>query len=155
LDRAHRLAQFYRLSDEAERREAIQTTGNDYYGDSGAAEVCANGLKQLGVFAHPEWWDHLPDEDLQEQQREELREDVYHQLLLLGVIRAKRGAQLLGKQEATAFFQSGLEALQAANRFRPESYSGQRMEAMALFATGHSDQIKRFTVDEPSSATDY
>jgi tetratricopeptide (TPR) repeat protein/tRNA A-37 threonylcarbamoyl transferase component Bud32 len=154
LDRAHRLAEFYRLADEAERREAVQSTRADNYAESGAVGLCEDGLRQLGVFERDDWWNHLPDDDLQPEQRGELREDVFHQLLLLGVVRAKRGAPVFGKPEGRDAFRSALDAFVVANRFRPDSYMGSRMEAVALFATGQTDKIKPFAAQEPGGATD-
>jgi tetratricopeptide (TPR) repeat protein len=156
LDRIHRLAQFYLLTDEAERLEEMQSTrAHSYFADSGAAEACENGLRQLGVFEHEDWWDHLPEDDLDEQQRAELREDVYHHLLLLALIRAKRALPLLGKQEATTLAQSGLEVVAVANRFRPDGYAGRRLEALLLLAGGRGDEIQPFTAHEPTSGTDH
>jgi tetratricopeptide (TPR) repeat protein len=156
MDRAHRLAQFYQLADEAERREALQTTWGDYYGDSGAVEASENGLAQLGVFEHEYWWDHLPEDDLQEQQKEALREDVYHQLLLLALIRVKQAFRFLNKEEErNAAFKSGLETLQAANRFHNDSYVGERLEYLGRYAIGQANQNPSFTAQEPKRASDH
>jgi tetratricopeptide (TPR) repeat protein len=154
LDRTHRLAQFYELTDEAERREAVQST-HKVYGESGSAAPGEAGLRQVGVFEEEEWWKHLPDADLTEAQRGELREEVYHQLILLAIIRAKRGGQLFPRPAAAPFFESGLEAVTAANRYRPDSYAARRLEAGLLFLLGRGDEIKPFAVQEPRTAADH
>jgi serine/threonine protein kinase/Flp pilus assembly protein TadD len=154
-DRAERLAGFYESTDQAERLEAEQSTRADNFADSGAAAVGERGLARLDVFEPGEWWNRLPDDDLTQAQRDRLREDVYHQLLLLAGVRAKRG---LGKGwglETEAAFRAALQAADAANRFRPESYAGRRMEAFAHLVLVEPGQIRRNVVQEPNSATDY
>jgi tetratricopeptide (TPR) repeat protein/tRNA A-37 threonylcarbamoyl transferase component Bud32 len=155
-DRAERLAEFYELANRAERLEAEQSTRRDNFADSGAPEVCERGLSRLGVFDHAEWWKDLPDQDLTAEQAERLREDVYHQLLLLAAVRAKRWTAKPGSPEMDGTLRAGLEAVRAANRYRPGSFSGSRMEAFGLLllrqpARKGGPDLAR----EPTSATDY
>ncbi|HBE70922.1 MAG TPA: hypothetical protein DDW52_22480 [Planctomycetaceae bacterium] len=80
--RTQRLVDFYRdltlaedlTFDEHSRRSTI---------------LFQRALKQIGVFQNLEWWNNLPDEDLDAQQRHKLREDVYRSLYLLAALRLK------------------------------------------------------------------
>jgi hypothetical protein len=137
-DRAGRLARFYQLSDWAERLEAEQDGHVDTIADSGAVAACAAGLAKLGVFNHDAWWEHLPDPGLTSGQRERLREDVYRQLLLLAAVRVKTHLWL-GEVSAA---REALPPLDAANRFRPESFAGCRMKAWALTQFGRPDKAR-------------
>jgi tetratricopeptide (TPR) repeat protein/tRNA A-37 threonylcarbamoyl transferase component Bud32 len=156
LDRARRLARFQWLSDEADRLEQMQGNRPDFFGESGAAIPCHEGLAQLGVFQEVEWWRHLPDADLLDRQKEELRQDAYHQLILLAAIRAKQGARhFLNPQKFRPFFESAMKALKCANDYNHNTFVGTRAEAFALFGIGQGDKAKPLMVAEPQTPTDH
>jgi tetratricopeptide (TPR) repeat protein len=156
LDRARRLARFYQLADEADRLEATQSTRPDFFADSGAEGPCREGLAQLGVFQEEDWWLHLPEDDLLDPQKKELKEDAYHQLILLAAIRGKRGVWQFGNPRAfRPVYEEGMEALNLANRFRPDTFIGTRGEALGLYGIGQGDKVKTFSVAGPETPTDY
>jgi hypothetical protein len=155
-ERTHRLARFYQLAGEAQRREEVQSDQSDFFADSGAEKPCYEGLAQLGVFEKDEWWKHLPVADLLEVQAGELQEDVYHQLILLAAIRGKRAAtQLSNPQEFRPLLAEGFAALKQANRFSPDTFLGERLEALCLYFLGEGDKVRPFTNGEPQTAADH
>jgi tetratricopeptide (TPR) repeat protein/tRNA A-37 threonylcarbamoyl transferase component Bud32 len=153
-ERVQRLVDFYWLADEAERREAEQSTLNPY-APSGEGNPCEDGLRRLGVFDHPQWWTALPDDDLLPAQKDRLRNDAYHQLLLLTLVRAKMAVLNFGKPAGAPAFRAALESVKLANGFRPDSYSGSRMEYFLHTALGQPARRKPLTVLEPGTASDY
>jgi serine/threonine protein kinase/Flp pilus assembly protein TadD len=75
-------------------------------------------LDQFEVFAHPRWWEALPDEDLTPRQRELLRLDVHGHLLMLGAVHARHGfMNLTNPAKAREGGRRGLEVLTAAKAF--------------------------------------
>jgi serine/threonine protein kinase len=80
---AHRLLEFQKLSDEAERSAFVEN-------DDNARQKCEDGLKALGVLTAGErWWESLPAGSLTTEQVHELQVASAHQLLLLSALRIK------------------------------------------------------------------
>jgi serine/threonine protein kinase/Flp pilus assembly protein TadD len=154
-DRAQRLAAFYRLADEAERLEAEQSTRPDNLADSGAGALCEKGLRRLGVFQHEKWWEHLPYEELEDRQRDDLKEDVYWYLLGLAAMRVKGGLGKIGSSEGNAIFRQALEAVAAAKRLNPQEWAVTHIEAVIRAGMGENGALNQFAAGEPSSAIDH
>ncbi len=58
---------------------------------------CLAGLRIMGVLEKQDWWFHLPDEDLTPAQQDQLRWDIYKQLLSLDAVLVKMiGIRLTG-----------------------------------------------------------
>jgi tetratricopeptide (TPR) repeat protein len=147
LDRTRRLQEFYRLADEVERHWF-------YEQDEAAEAACQRGLTALGVFAHNPWWRSLPGEDLTRQQREQLQEAAFRQLMYLTALRAKRGITRFGDPAVAGAFRSALEAVALAQQFRP-SQIGRGAEIVCALAVGKRDGIAPQTFAEPNGAADY
>jgi serine/threonine protein kinase len=57
--------------------------------DVPALTVGAAGMHALGIWDKPDWWNHLPDDDLTPRQQDQLLWDVYHHWLMLDAILTK------------------------------------------------------------------
>lgn len=105
-ERTGRLVRFYRdltraedlTFDEHSRRSTI---------------LFQRALQQVGVFDQLEWWNHLPDDDLNASQRHQLREDVFRGLYLLASLRLKE--TLPSEYTIQAFLQFSGQNSQEAN----------------------------------------
>jgi tetratricopeptide (TPR) repeat protein len=73
--RVHRLAAFSMAA-----RSALTFAGEEDF--ARALHACASSLRALGVFDDPEWWQHLPTQDLEQPQIEQLQQTAYRALLL-------------------------------------------------------------------------
>lgn len=146
-DRANRVVDFYRLADDAERLEFMEH-------DDEATSACEAALEKLAVFEHAEWWKHLPADDLSPDRHEQLRDDAYRQLLLLGALRAKRGLLNFGSPSVAEAYRSALETIQAAQAYRP-SHAARFAEAFCWIGLGQSDKVGPILELEPTSAADY
>lgn len=76
-DRLKRIAEFYRLAAKAQEANFLSQ-------DESEIIATMKGLDLLGVWLAADWWNHLPDEDLNAEQRFQLREAIYRSLVLLG-----------------------------------------------------------------------
>ncbi|HEY2146340.1 MAG TPA: serine/threonine-protein kinase, partial [Pirellulales bacterium] len=111
-DRLHRIAEFYKLVDDVER--------SGFFGeDEQAEQQCLAAVNLFGGLSDPKWFDDLPAEDLTPSQHERLQEEVFRQLLFLSAMRAKRGLTNLGDPKDADAYRSALDALAAANRWKP------------------------------------
>ncbi|MBY0395511.1 MAG: tetratricopeptide repeat protein, partial [Thermoleophilia bacterium] len=89
---AGRLATFTRYWERAERL-ALGTEDRWYAAeDDVVIAVCETALRSVGVLGGAaDWWNHLPDRELQEGQQLRLRDEAGTALALLAVWRTKRG----------------------------------------------------------------
>ena len=110
--RLHRIAQFYKLVDDAERSAFFEE-------DEQAEQQCLAAVSLFGGLSDPKWFDDLPAEDLTPSQHERVQEEVFRQLLFLSAMRAKRGLTNLGDPKDVDAYRSALDALAAANRWKP------------------------------------
>jgi eukaryotic-like serine/threonine-protein kinase len=145
-DRAMRIADFYRLSDLGERNEFLE------YDDLGE-DQCESALRRLGVFDAPRWSEHLPNDDLAPQQREQLREDAFREILLLASLRAKRGLMNFGHPEAADRYRQALELVEMSRQLRP-TQSAQTLEAFCRLGLGQLFNLRPQAPIEPSCPAD-
>jgi eukaryotic-like serine/threonine-protein kinase len=150
------LVEFYSLADQAEKLAFLEY-------DVEALTACERALTNLGILHDPEWAAHLPATDLTdpadanpERLLQQLREDVYRTLMLLGALRLR--PVLMKKSDdpvALEACRSALEAVEMAHRFRP-SFSGRLVELFCYLRLG---QLHRLLIwkpaTEPTSAADY
>lgn len=85
-DRTSKIVEFYRLGAKAQEETFFDRT-------SRAAIYCQAALDELGVLDQPSWWNHLPDADLSEIQREQLQSEVYRITTLLASMRLAETAK--------------------------------------------------------------
>lgn len=111
-DRLHRIAQFYKLVDDAERSAFFEE-------DEQAEQQCLAAVNSFNALTNPKWFDDLPADDLTPSQHERLQEEVFRQLLFLSAMRAKRGLMSVGDPKNAEAYHSALDALAAANRWKP------------------------------------
>ncbi|GAB5402953.1 MAG: serine/threonine-protein kinase [Aureliella sp.] len=114
-----------RVSDISGRRERIGRLV-EFYHDLTRAEdltfdehsrrstiLFQRALQRVGVFQQLEWWNHLPDDELDASQRHQLREDVFRGLYLLAALRLKE--TLPSEYTIQAFLQFSGENSKEAN----------------------------------------
>ncbi|MCR9199540.1 MAG: protein kinase [Planctomycetaceae bacterium] len=85
-DRIRRISEYRMLARKAQEANYLAL-------DQDEVSATVRGLGLLGVWDNPEWWNHLPGQDLRIAQQEQLQDDVYRSLALL--------ASTLLKQTAT------------------------------------------------------
>jgi tetratricopeptide (TPR) repeat protein len=156
-DRLHRLAEFFRLADQAESRLA-ESKGDE------ALAACKSALNRLGVFDHPEqWWSHLPAEDLTAEQLKQLQREACRALMVLGVTRLQRGLQrglLPFGSSSREDYSSALEAVPLIQEFHRseyhrESHAAGLLEGACRLKLGQHDQLKKMPAPDPASPADY
>ncbi len=147
-DRVRRLAEFYRLSDEAERLEFFEY-------DDQAEDAATAALQGLGVLDEQQWWEKLPGDDLSARQASQLREDVFRQLILLGAIRAKRGLIHFADPRYASSYRGALDVVAHTQRWRP-SQSARVLEVFSRLGLNplEAARIKAEPPIEPTSAAD-
>ncbi|HKD37517.1 MAG TPA: protein kinase [Pirellulales bacterium] len=111
-DRLHRIAQFYKLVNDAQRSAFFEE-------DEQAEQQCLAAVSLFGGLTNPNWFDELPADDLSPSQHERLQEEMFRQLLFLSAMRANRGLMILGDPKSGEAFRLALDALAAANRWKP------------------------------------
>jgi eukaryotic-like serine/threonine-protein kinase len=117
-DQAHRLVEFNRRADDAERLAFLEY-------DDEAIDAAESALEQLRVFEHQkEWMAHLPASDLAWAQREQLQKDAYRTLLYLAGMRAKRGLIDANDPAAKSGYSSAIEAAALAQHFQKAQSAG-------------------------------
>lgn len=90
IDRLEKLTAFYR---QAEMSEEFNVMSRDTQGIMAATAA----LRSLGIWDRLDWWAHLPDQDLNPQQSDQLRWDAYQQWLMLdGMLVKTIGTRLFG-----------------------------------------------------------
>jgi serine/threonine protein kinase len=115
---AHRLVEFNRLADDAERLSFLEY-------DDEATDAAESALEQLQVFEHQkDWAARLPADDLTWTQREQLRKDAYRTLMYLAGMRAKRGLVDANGPVAKAGYSSAIEAAELAQHFQKAQSAG-------------------------------
>ena len=135
-DRLQRIVSFYQHADIHERLNVMSR-------DTKAMTACISGLKSLDIFDKDDWWFRLPDEDLSAAQRDQLRWDVYQQLMLLDAMLTKTiGVRLIGTEKIAS--RSGL--IRGARRFLGTD-AGKREAAAVLVV---SDRLDGFRLAEAS-----
>jgi Tfp pilus assembly protein PilF len=82
--RVHQLNTFYTAA-----KQVYALAGEEDFGK--APGVCEQALQALGVFDDAQWWEHLPIEDLDRDQVEHLKQEVYRQLLLFSALQLVPG----------------------------------------------------------------
>jgi eukaryotic-like serine/threonine-protein kinase len=144
-DQAHRLVEFHRLADDAERLSFLEY-------DDEATDAAESALEQLQVFDHKkEWAALLPAADLTWAQHEQLRKDAYRTLLYLAGMRAKRGLVDANDPAAKAGYSSALEAAALAQRFQKAQSAG-LIELLCHLRLGQPFQLPPRR--EPTNAAD-
>jgi tetratricopeptide (TPR) repeat protein len=154
-DRVHQLVRFYQLADDVERFTFLQDNAQAL----GAAE---EALSVLEVFAHEQWWAHLPDaelsrrqgEHLQRGQKEHLQNEVYRQMLYATALRATDAVTSRTSQERKAKFRSALEILPLAEKFR-RSHSASMLNRFCRFGLFELGSLRPLPQGDPSGAVDY
>ena len=146
-DRIQRIADFQRLSDAAEQQEFFEN-------DDRAEDLCEAALRQIGVFNEQEWWKHLPTEELTAAQADQLRENVFRELLLLASIRAKRGLMHFGDPKFFPSYRGALELVAMANRYHP-TMSARVLEVFAKLGLFEAPPPLTNPLSEPSGPADY
>ena len=130
--------------------------------DREAVEECLIALNELNVFENLEWWNRLPKEDLSPETLDRLREDVYHQLVLLTAIRMKLSVsniqhawQLLfpPKLEQMEDFRLILNSAKMVRRFRPAD-SVRIMEEFCMNRLGLRKKLPDVSQLDPQNASD-
>ncbi len=154
LERVRHLAGFYRLANEAERAitEREEPVYAEEKGDRAPPRLCENALRELGVLDRDRWPLHLPDLDLTDDQRRQLRNDVYRQFLLLAGVRAQAGVLNFGSRKLALVYRGALRAVAAARQFRPDSYVAGVVEAFCLLGLGQSSAVKPLKARAPQTA---
>jgi serine/threonine protein kinase/Tfp pilus assembly protein PilF len=91
LERARRIAEFYRLKDRADRL-AYETAPGGSPTDAEVVRSCEAALARLHVLdGPPDWWARLPGDDLLPAERARLEEDATVVLALLALWHIKKG----------------------------------------------------------------
>ena len=80
-----------RLRKLSEYRQLASFSQQSHYmaQDEDAIVSTVRALSLMGVWDHPDWWNHLPAEDLSPGQHEDLKQDVYRSLTLLTSVYTK------------------------------------------------------------------
>ncbi|QDT08396.1 protein kinase domain-containing protein [Stieleria marina] len=133
MHRVDQLVAFHRHSDVHERLNVMSR-------DTKAITACIAGLNALGIWGIDDWWFRLPDQDLSAQQKDELRWDVYQQLMLLDAMLVKMsGIRLLGSEQIAR-----TKLIRGARRFLSTD-AGKREAAAARVV---SDRLESFRLAE-------
>jgi serine/threonine-protein kinase len=146
-ERTGQLVDFYRRLDENER---LAAQNHDARARTGAQRA----LEALGVFTSPQWWEHLPDADLTPRQQEQLRLDVYREVLLLAYLQAVVALEDFGGARAAEAVRASRETIRTAGRFR-RSHAVELAEAACRAVLGEPTPADAVTVPEPVTAVDY
>jgi serine/threonine protein kinase len=98
--RVRHLARFYQNADEAWFRAG----DDDGVGVRALASVEAalrevSILDRRGQVAGRDWWEHLPDRDLNAKERDRLQQEVYKQLMLMNLLRLRQAAMPMRGRE--------------------------------------------------------
>lgn len=80
-----------RLRKLSEYRQLASVAQQSHYmaQDEDAIVSSFKALSLVGVWDHPDWWNHLPAEDLNPSQHEDLKQDVFRSLTLLTSVYTK------------------------------------------------------------------
>lgn len=89
------------------------------------------GLELLGVWDHPEWWNHLPLQDLRREQQDQLKDDVYRSLALLASTLLKQTATKTLKGAPVPMDWEERQALYLTPDGRPEALATLRVCELA------------------------
>ena len=141
----HRVAQFYKLVDEAERLAFFEY-------DDRAEDTATAAVNLFGALDDPQWWEHLPAKPLSALQHDNLQEEVFRQLLFLAAMRAKHGLMNLLAPDNAPNYRAALAALAAANRWKP-SESARMLAVFCHFGLGEA--ISKQVPLEPKSFADF
>ena len=102
--RLRRLAEFYRLWNRSERLATVSSPVAFLKIDADALAACREALRQVEVLDHKrDWWQSMPDEDLDPNQRKRLRIDAAAALSLAALWQTKRGTLQLGATASENF----------------------------------------------------
>ncbi|MEQ9410764.1 MAG: protein kinase [Fuerstiella sp.] len=89
-DRLKRITEFYRLTEAAQQANYLAQDEDEIIATVAALEL-------LGIWKHADWWNHLPVEDLNAAQHDQLQQAVYRALVLLASTYTKlTGLRTLG-----------------------------------------------------------
>src|SRR5262249_9073622 len=106
------------------------------------------------VFAHKEWWKHLPDADLSATQRAQLRQDAYRDLHYLAALQCKGGVpDFSGGPAGLAAFRDALKTAAILQRYQP-SYAASLLEMFCDFRLGRFDKLRSLAGRQPTNAVD-
>lgn len=81
-DRLRKLSEYRQLASFAQQSHYMAQ-------DEDAIISSVRSLSLMNVWDHPDWWNHLPAEDLSPSQHEDLKQDVYRSLTLLASVYTK------------------------------------------------------------------
>jgi tetratricopeptide (TPR) repeat protein len=128
--RVEQLVEFYRHSDIHERLNVMSR-------DTKAITACISGLNALQIWEIDDWWFRLPDQDLSPDQKDELRWDVYQQLMLLDAMLVKlAGVRLIGSEKIAR-----TKLIRGARRFLGTD-AGKREAAAAQVVSDRLDSFR-------------
>ena len=128
--RVEQLVEFYRHSDIHERLNVMSR-------DTKAITACISGLNALQIWEIDDWWFRLPDQDLSPAQKDELRWDVYQQLMLLDAMLVKlSGVRLIGSERIARS-----KLIRGARRFLGTN-AGKREAAAAQVVSDRLDSFR-------------
>jgi hypothetical protein len=148
-ERLHKISQFYKLVNEAQRLEFFEY-------DDRAEDTCTAAIDLFGALDDPNWWEHLPADDLAVAQHDRLQEEVFRQLLFLAALRAKRGLIHLDDPQNSAAYRSALVAIDAANRWKlSESARLLAVYCRLRLGLGEIAKLGQSKPIEPTCAADY
>lgn len=116
-DRLRHIAEFYRLAHFAEEANYLTQ-------DEGEIIATVKSLDLLGVWNQADWWNHLPADDLNPVQHDQLKQAVYKQLVLIASTYTKL---------------TGIRTLQGVGGKMPESMA-QRLGA--IFSKDGKDEAR-------------
>ena len=131
IERLRRIVEFYRYADITHEQNLLSR-------DTKAIMSCSAGLRSLGILDKNDWWSQLPDEDLTAQQKDELRWDVYRQLLALDALLIKTIGTRLSGSNRPGTVSSFLPAL----RRLVNTNVGKREAAAALIISDRADMFR-------------
>ncbi len=151
-DRVKRIAEFTRLADLAEQHAAMDR-------DDISIRSAERALQLVNVLENlPDWWQHLPVEDLESDQVIQVREDVSRLLLLLGLQRTKLA--ILTFFGGSKHYQSALELIPAIQNYHHvqwggPAHSGLILENFCHYQLGYKDKLRPLTTWTPRGPSDH
>jgi serine/threonine protein kinase/Flp pilus assembly protein TadD len=165
LGRLEKLTEFYR---QAELCEQFNVMSRDTQGIMAATAA----LQALGVWDKADWWRHLPETELNAQQRDQLRWDVYQQWLMLdgmlvktigtrlfGIMQKGGGGRLLRalrRMQTGAGVEEAEAALIVSDRidFFRQAESARWYRGIARYRTRTGHRVKAEDLETPRNAAD-
>jgi serine/threonine protein kinase len=150
-DRVHRIVEFYKHSYDAER---TVVEANPHPDQKATLASLTKAMSAMRVHDHEKWWENLPDEGLLPAQRDQLKRDVYREMILFAAIQGQPGLLKPGTAEAKQGYLDCLKTIAMLNRYQP-SQSASLLEAYCYFNLGELGKLRPLAVREPTNAADF